>query len=169
MNALDAKVEKLESKVQLLKDTTEKIGEMPKWLDAAMGELGSMNQALEAKGVATKANVHEYSRLELELELVRAVIAGEERSIQDIEEPVHTEYTSLVRAQASSYRDHLHAVLSNAQSGGEYLGGYLVPVGEDHHCLQLHVVKSNGERGGDTFLPEANGDVFEISPSPGAS
>lgn len=48
-------------------------------------------------------------------------------------------YTSLMRAQASSYRNRLNALLGNAQSRGESLGGSRVYAVEDGRFVHLGV------------------------------
>lgn len=46
-------------------------------------------------------------------------------------ESVCTGYPLLVRAQSLSYLDSLEAVIGDAQSPGEYLGGYGTRAGDD--------------------------------------
>lgn len=96
------KVEDLELKVWLLMDETGWVGELQKYLDAPVGELGSGKQTLRAKEVSLKEKVHEYGLLDLESGTVWAALARGERVIHDLAERVSTGHVSLVHEQASS-------------------------------------------------------------------
>lgn len=110
--------------------------------------------------------------LEIELNAARAPIGGKERVVNDVAELVCTGYNTLMREQASSYRDRLSAVFGDVQAGGEYLGGFLVRFVDDGHSSHLGEGDSNDERGGRTPPPEADDahvDVVFVPPSTGPS
>lgn len=149
--------------VYLLTDGAWKVGELKKRLDAAVGELAFEKQSQKAREVALKKMLLDYNRLELELRGVGAAISRRERVIRDFDERVCTGYTSLVRAQASSYRDCLKVLLSDTRSRVDYLRGHQVPVGEDYHSFRLGERNNSKERNGHTLLSEGIGNVLNIS------
>lgn len=75
----------------------------------------------------------------------------------------------LVRAQAPNYRDQLNVLLGDAQSRGEYLGGYRIRVVENGHSLHVGDTDSDQEHGSSTPYPQNDGDIVEIPPLSSAS
>lgn len=54
-------------------------------------------------------------------------------------------------------------MLADAKLGGEYLGGYQVPVEEGCHSVHNEDTKTNEERGGQTHPPKLDCDGRVIS------
>lgn len=97
--------------------------------------------AQRVKEIALRKKVRQYDLLESELSATKVAIGRAEGVLSDFVKRVCTGYTALVCAQASHYPDRLNAVLGDAQSRGEYLGGYRVCVGDDG--LSLHVYEAD--------------------------
>lgn len=62
-------------------------------------------------------------------------------------EKVCTGYSRLTRTNDTTYRICLKALLPDAQSIGECVGGYCVGVGEDEYSLRFDENASDEERG----------------------
>lgn len=78
-----------------------------------------------------------------------------ERESCTISPYVYEGYTSLVRAQASSYRDRLTDVVWDAQLRGEYLGVNRAHNGENSLCPHRSDANRDGERGVTLVQPKA--------------
>lgn len=57
-----------------------------------------------------------------------------------------------MRAQSTSYRDRLNAVLAYEQMEGDYLGGFRVTVSENGHLIHINDANNEEKRGGRTGL-----------------
>lgn len=157
-------MEELDLKTRLLANDAGRVGEMQRRLKSKVGELVSTKQALEAKKPALKEKIYEYGRLKLELRAARSAIGRKERVMHDLAGLICKGYTSLMRAQALSYRNRLTTLLGDAHLYGEYLGSYRFHVGEDGYSLHLDEADSNEERRRSTPQPQSDGDVLEIPP-----
>lgn len=143
-------------KSQLLAEKGGRIGELEKLLDANTKRLELFKMDLEAKEPVLKDQSRNNGTLEVELKAARAAIGRGKRVIHDFAEHTCTRYTTLMRAQSSSYPDRLMAMLGDAEVRGEYLGGFRVCVRKSGDYLQFGVEDSDEERVGRTRLPESN-------------
>lgn len=82
--------------------------------------------------------------MELELSVAQVVIGRREGDMRGFAQRICTGYKTLVRGQASSYRDRLRAVLCDEQCRAEYLSGYHVRVGDDDHSIHADEAVSDG-------------------------
>lgn len=145
-----------------------RVEEMQTRLVGKVDECGSTGLVLEKKEAASKEMVCRYSSLEFELGADRTAIDREEKVMQDFAECVRTVYSSLLRAQLSSYRVWLSTLLVDAQSCKEYLGRYRIRVGEAGYSLYVGDVNGNGDQQDSTPRLRGDGDVVAISqPSSG--
>lgn len=123
-----------------------------------------MKKNLESKESSVEEKSRDKSQLIGKLEAAQAGIDRKEKVINDFATPVRTSYLSLMRAQASSYHDRLHAVLGDPHARVEYHGGFRVPVGEDGHWLHLRYEDINNEYGCRTRPPKGSDrDDFLLS------
>lgn len=121
-----------------------------------------MKQILEAKEFTFMKKVLGNGRLWLEFSKARAVIAIRVRAEHDFAERVCIGHLSLLRTQASRYRDRLHVVLCDGQLCGECFNGYRVCVDEEKHYLYLGDANGLEKQRGHSTPPEGDGVVLEV-------
>lgn len=133
---------------------------------------GVSHERLEGEGISSEGAKFRQRYAEIDLKVARADILRGERVFHDFVERVCTGYTTLLRAQVSSYRDRLNTVLGEAQVRGEYLGCFPVRAWEDGHSLHLGDEDRDKERVGRTSPREGDDpldDGVVVHPSTGPS
>lgn len=123
---------------------------------------------METKESDIKEKAHDSCRLEMELKSAQAAISRAQKAMQDLAERGSTRYSSLLRTQASGYRDLLNALLADSQALGEYSGGYLVRPGKGGQALYVGEADSGVKRGGSTPLSQDDGYIVEVTPPAGS-
>lgn len=157
-------MEDLELKAGLPMGDDWKVGEIQLPLDAQIKNLNLTKREMEVKEDYMKETDHDCERLQLELNSVWTAISRRERVMRDFTERVCMRYTSVARAQATRYRHCVKDVLGDAQSLGEYWGGYLICLVEYGHALNVDGDDSYQECKGSTPLPCEVDDIVEVSP-----
>lgn len=110
-----------------------------------------------------------------EVDTLRAVTERQEGLMRLFAERVCTGYVGLMCTHTASYGNRLSALLSDAQSRGEYVGGYHICISEDCYSLPFDEATSDEERGDHPSTPKSgDGDIIEVVlppliPPPGAS
>lgn len=74
-----------------------------------------------------------------------------------------------MRAQESCYRNHPDAVLVDAQSRVEYMGGHRIYVVEQPHALPVGEADSDKEHGRSTLPQRYDGDIVKVRSLAGPS
>lgn len=155
--------------MQLLTDYAGKGADLQKFVSAKEVEFASTRSGLDAKEATLHAKVLEFDQLNYDWGSARADVGRGERVIRDFAELVCTGYNLSMRVQPGDYPDRPNAMLTKARLRGEYLGGYRVRAGDDRHSLHLKDADSVEERRDGTPLPEADGEVVVVPPSPPSS
>lgn len=148
------KLSALDMRVPWLIEEAEHADDLQKHLDTIAGAFKSAERAWKFKESALKEKSCKIGRPEIGLRAARAVIGGGNRRIHDFMEGVYICYTSLIRAQRSSYCDWLNSVLGKALARGQYLGGSCVRVGKGGQSLHFGEEDSDEERDGRTAQSE---------------
>lgn len=106
----------LNLQVQFLAEKAERAGDLPKRLDGKSKELESAWRGLEANQVGLKEQRRDNGMSEMVLKVARSATGRNETEIHDLAKRVCSGSSTLMRVQASSYRDRLNAVLHEALS-----------------------------------------------------
>lgn len=163
-----AKLSEVNLKVQILGEKAGRSGDPEKSLDAMTKELQSALTDLRAKKAVLKEEGSDKGALEMELRAAPVRNGRREKIIYNFTKRLCTAYTTLMRAQASGYRNRLNAVPGDDQAREELLGGFRARLREDRHSWHPGNDKSDVEHGGRTSPPEGVGppdNVVVVPPS----
>lgn len=137
-------------------------------------QLTSKDVELTVARVASSLSTNELnamSRAHVSLKSELDVLhAAEERRVgvlRDFVERICTGYSELIGTLIASYRNWLNALLSGAQSNGEYVEGCRICVGKDGYSLSIDEATRDEEPGDRLFSPKSGeDDIIEVVVQP---
>lgn len=103
-----------------------------------------------------------HGTLRSEFDFARATTNREESVIHDYVQRVRTGYRSLICAETTSYRDLLNAMLTDAQTRGDYIDGFRVRVSENGNLFHIGDTNSDEEQEGRIPTLGANCEDLEL-------
>lgn len=153
----DEKTEKLGLKVQLLAGDFQKMARLQEQVAVWDVVLTAMRVTASRSTKAFEAITQDQASHQLHLDALHAAGRRREDVLRDFLMRVCTDYSALMCAHATSYRNGLNAVKADAQLKGKYVGGYRICVDEDIYLLRIDEATGDKERG-DCSSPQNDGD-----------
>lgn len=164
LSEMGRNIGELELKVRLLADDSIVVVGLKKQLAAGIPRIAILGESSANLNNCLMFMTRSYAALRMELDFAPTTIARGERVIQNFADSVCKGCSLLVCAHATSHRDDLNVVLTDAQQASEYLGEFRVSVSENGHSLHVGNANNDEERGDRAQPSGADSDDVEVVP-----
>lgn len=161
---IEGMIGELELKACLLANDPVSVVYLRKHLAAPVARIAVLEKFFVNLNTSLVSLTRSRCALRMKLESARPDIAWGQRVIRDLSDRVCKDYSSLVSAQSTSYRDRLYTVPADTQLKREYPSWFDVGVSKNGHPLHICDADNDEERVGYTPPSGTVDNDYEVVP-----